>query len=150
MGMKRTQGGMLCSEILNLHLRSRAGSEREMKVNLEEIWSSGALFLTDVPIRPSTSLSFTGGGSHFQGEVIAQTLSRGLGYFIEMQFDPGCAWSEQKYCPKHLFNPLVLLADRIFGATLRAPGSPSDGLRHATLSGTAAAASFRQAPGQAF
>ena len=150
MGMKRTHGGMLCSEILNLHLRSRAGREREVKVNLEEIWSSGALLLTDVSIRPFTSLWFAGGGFEFRGEAIARTLFRGLGYFIEMRFQPGCAWSEQKYRPKHLFNPLVLLADRIFGATLRTPGSPSDGLLPATFAETAAGASFRQAPGQAF
>jgi len=109
---------MLCSEILNLYLQPRAGRGRKLKANLEEIWSSGALFRTDVRIREATSLWFVGGGCEFRGEVIAQTLSRGLGYFVEMRFQPGCRWSEQKYRPKHLFNPLVLLANRIFEATL--------------------------------
>ena len=58
MGRKHTRGGRLCSEILNLHLQSKDGCEREVKVNLEEIWSSGALFLTDERIRPFTSLWF--------------------------------------------------------------------------------------------
>src|SRR5579864_9014964 len=124
--MKHARGGMLCSEILNLRLQSRAGRGRELKVNLEEIWSSGARFLTDVPIRPFTSLRFAGGGCEFRGQVIARTLLRGLGYFIEIQFHPGCTWSEQKYRPKHLFNPLVLLANRVFETTLCATRTPFD------------------------
>jgi hypothetical protein len=115
---------MLCSAILDLHVHSKEGRERELKVNLEEIWSSGALFLTDVPIRPATSLWFAGGGCEFRGQVITPTLLRGLGYFIEMRFHPSCIWSEQKYRPKHLFNPLVLLANRIFEGTPDAPNTP--------------------------
>jgi|SRR5579859_7655551 len=147
--MKRARGGMLCSEILNLRLQSRAGRGRELKVNLEEIWSSGARFLTDVPIRPFTSLRFAGGGCEFRGQVIARTLLRGLGYFIEMQFHPGCTWSEQKYRPKHLFNPLVLLANRIFEATPHPPISAS-GFLPGTSAGRAVSASFKQASGHAF
>lgn len=147
--MKPARDGMLCSEILNLHVHSKEGRERELKVNLEEIWSSGARFLSDAPIRPLTSLRFAVGGCEFRGRVIARTLLTGLGYFIEMQFHPGYAWSEQKYRPKHLFNPLVLLANRIFEATLRAPNSPSDGLLPATSASTSALASFKQASGQA-
>jgi hypothetical protein len=148
MGRKHDRGGMLCSEILNLRLQSRDDGGRELKVNLEEIWASGALFLTDVPIRPLTSLWFAAGGCEFRGQVTARKLLRGLGYFIEMQFQPGCTWSEEKYRPKHLFNPLVLLANRIFEGTLHAPGGSSGGL--CTFARTAAAASFKQAPGPAF
>ena len=147
--MKPARDSMLCSEILNLRLQSREGRERELKVNLEEIWSSGARFLTDVPIRPSTSLRFAGGGCEFRGRVIARTLLRGLGYFVEMRFHPGCAWSEQKYRPKHLFNPLVLLANRIFEATPHPPISAS-GFLPATFAGKVASASFKQASGHAF
>ncbi len=118
---RRHAGDMLCSEILNLHLQSRAGRERQLTVNLEEIWSWGALFQTDEQIRPHTSLWFAGGDCEFRGQVIARTLLRGLGYFIEMRFHPSCTWSEQKYRPKHLFNPMVLLANRIFEATLNPP-----------------------------
>jgi hypothetical protein len=114
---------MFCSEILNLHLQSKAGRVRTLKVNLEEIWSSGALFLTDVRIRPFTSFRFVGGGYEFRGQVIARNLLRGLGYFVEMRFDPKFTWSEQKYRPQHFFNPLVLLANSIFETTLCAPKS---------------------------
>ncbi len=113
---------MLCSEILNLHLQPRVGRERKLKANLEEIWSSGALLRTDARIREFTSLWFEGGGRKFRGEVIAGTLSRGLGYFVEMRFHPDSRWCERKYRPQHLFNPLVLLANRIFAATLYLPG----------------------------
>ncbi len=112
---------MLCSEILNLNLQPRVGRERKLKANLEEIWSSGALLCTDARIHKLTSLWFVGGGCKFRGEVISETLSRGLGYFVEMRFHPDCRWSERKYRPQHLFNPLVLLANKIFEATLCTP-----------------------------
>jgi hypothetical protein len=107
-----------------------------MKVNLEEIWSSGALFLSDVRIKSFTSLWFAGGGYEFRGQVITSTLFRGLGYFIEMRFHPSWMWSEQKYRPKHHFNPVVLLANRIFAATLQSPSSPSDGLLPVAFAGS--------------
>ncbi len=112
---------MRCSEILNVHLLPRAGRKRELKINLEEIWSSGALLWTDVRIRNFTFLQFMAGGYEFRGQVIARTLHRGLGYFVEMRFQPGYTWTEQKYLPKHRFNPLMQLANRIFETTLCAP-----------------------------
>lgn len=113
---------MLCSEILNLHLQPRVGRAVKLKANLEEIWSSGALLRTDARIHEFTSVWFVGGGRKFRGEAISGTLSKGLGYFVEMRFHADCRWSARKYRPQHLFNPLVLLANKIFEATLRGPG----------------------------
>src|SRR5579872_4633332 len=93
----QNRGTMFCSEILDLHLQSKAGRIRTLKVNLEEIWSSGARFQTNVRIRPFTPFRFVGGGFEFRGQVIARNLLRGLGYFVEMRFDPQFTWSEQKY-----------------------------------------------------
>ena len=132
---------MLCSEILNLNLQPRVGRERKLKANLEEIWSSGALLCTDARIHKLTSLWFVGGGCKFRGEVISETLSRGLGYFVEMRFHPDCRWSERKYRPQHLFNPLVLLANKIFEATLCTPGSSFVTQRTDTLARMPAASS---------
>jgi|GEM_PF-3170185 len=133
---------MLCSEILNLHLQPRHGRERrerKLKANLEEIWSSGALLLTDSRIHQFTSLWFVGGGRKFHGEVIAGKLFEGLGYFIEIRFRPECAWSVRNYRPQHLFNPLVLLANRIFEATLQSPKTSFVTGRPIALARTAAA-----------
>ena len=149
MNRNDVRGSVMCSEILNLHLQSRAGRERELKVNLEEIWPSGALIQTDLRIPLLTPLRFAGGGFEFRGTAITRTLLRGLGYFIEMQFHPSCTWSEQKYRPKHLFNPLVLLADRIFGAMPNPPVRPSYGFL-ATTASRAPSASFKQISSQAF
>ena len=138
---------MLCSEILNLHLQPRHGRERrerKLKANLEEIWSSGALLLTDSRIHQFTSLWFVGGGRKFHGEVIAGTLSKGLGYLIEIRFRPDCTWSVRNYRPQHLFNPLVLLANRIFEATLQSSKTSFVTGRPITLTRTAAA-SWEQA-----
>jgi hypothetical protein len=114
---KDVRGGVLCSEILDLHVQSKAGHERKLNVNLEEIWTSGALFQTDVRITLLSSLWFSGGGCEFRGHAISRTFLKGLGYFVEMRFQKGCTWSQRKYRPKHSFNPLVLLANKIFEAT---------------------------------
>ncbi len=138
---------MLCSEILNLHLQpghGRERRERKLKANLEEIWSTGALLLTESRIHRFTSLWFEGGGRKFHGEVIAGTLFQGLGYFVEIRFRPDCTWSERNYRPQHLFNPLVLLANKIFEATLQPSKNSSIPGRPFALSRTAAASS-RQA-----
>ena len=136
---------MLCSEILHLHLQPRhkrdrrERRERKLKANLEEIWSSGALLLTDSRIQRFTSLWFVGGSRKFHAEVISGTLSQGLGYFIEIRFRPDCTWSEGNYRPQHLFNPLVLLANRIFEATLQSPKTSFAAGGPITLVRTAAA-----------
>jgi hypothetical protein len=118
MNTKAARRSILCSEIVNLHLQAGEGRDRILKANLEEIWPAGAILWTDVRIRQYTALSFLGGGFEFRGQVSAQKILRGLGYLVEMQFHPGYQWSEQKYRPKHLFNPLVLLANRVFETTL--------------------------------
>jgi hypothetical protein len=147
MDSKVARRSMLCSEIVNLHVQVGAGRKRILKANLEEIWPGGAIFWTDIRIRQYKSLFFLGGGFEFRGQVSGQKLFRGLGYLVEIQFIPGCRWSEQKYRPKHLFNPLVLLANRVFETTLCATRSPFDRPRHAAFARTAAAAPLKFACG---
>ena len=147
MDTKVVRRSMLCSEIVNLQVRVRAGRPRELKANLEEIWPAGAMLWTDVRIRQYTSLWFLGGGFEFRGHVVAQRLLEGLGYLVEMQFHPGYIWSEQKYRPKHLFNPLVLLANRVFETTLCGTRSAFDRPRHAAFARTDGAAPLKMACG---
>jgi hypothetical protein len=146
METKAARRSMLCSEIVNLHLQG-GGRNRVLKANLEEIWPAGAILWTDVRIRQYTALWFPGGGVEFRGQVSAQKLLRGLGYMVEMQFHPGCRWSEQKYRPKHLFNPLVLLANRVFETTLCATRNSFARPRQAVFAKTAAAPWFKAACG---
>lgn len=147
MDTKAARRSMLCSEIVSLHVQMGPGRHRELKANLEEIWPAGAILWTDVRIRQYTSLRFLGGGFELRGQVVAQRLLRGLGYLVEMQFYPGCSWSEQKYRPKHLFNPLVLLANRVFETTLCATRSPFDRPRRTAFASTASAAPLKVACG---
>jgi hypothetical protein len=147
MDAKAARRRMLCSEIVSLHVHAGAGRNRILKANLEEIWPAGAIFWTDVRIRQYTSMQFLGGGFEFRGQVSAQRLLRGIGYLVEMQFYPGCKWSEQRYRPKHLFNPLVLLANRVFETTLCAARIPFDRPRQAAFARTGAAPSLKVACG---
>lgn len=147
MNMKAARRSMLCSEIVSLQVQDRSGGSRTLKANLEEIWPGGAIFWTDVRIRRYTALSFLGGGFEFRGQVSAQKLFRGLGYMVEMQFHPGYRWSEQEYRPKHLFNPLVLLANRVFETTLCATRISLARPRQAAFAKTTVAPWFKAACG---
>ena len=147
MDTKAARRTMLCSEIVNVHLQAEAGRDRILKANLEEIWSAGANLWTDVRIPRFTSLWFLGGSFELRGEVVAQRMLRGIGYLIEMQFQSGCTWSEQKYRPKHLFNPLVLLGNRVFETTLCATRSPFDRSRQSAFARRAVAAPLKVACG---
>ena len=142
MDTKAMRRRMLCSEIVSLQMEAGTGRNRILKANLEEIWPAGAVFWTDVRIRQYTALRFVGGGFEFRGRVSAQKLLRGLGYLVEMQFYPGCRWSEERFRPKHLFNPLVLLANRVFETTLCAARSPFDRPRPAAFGRTASTAAL--------
>jgi len=148
MDRKPPRATKLCSEILNLHLQTREGRERKLKANLEEIWPSGAILWTDRRIRQETSLWFRGGAFEFHGRVVAQTLLGGLGCLIEMRFQAGSTWSERKYRPRYLFNPLVLLADRIFETTLYARQTGAQGPRPVAFARSGAMASFKAASGR--
>jgi hypothetical protein len=96
-----------------------------MEVNLEEIWETGALFRSETRVCRFSRLSFKGGEHEFRGTVMSQNYARGLGYLIEIKFDASCRWSALKFRPKHFLNPMILLANRIFEATLGAPGRSS-------------------------
>src|ERR1700722_10423981 len=109
MDIKKAKTTMLCSEILNLHLKPKAGREREIEANLEEIWSTGALLLMDVRVPLTSAMWFTAGDRKFRGKVTARRFLKGLGYYVEVRFASNSYWSEQKYRPQHLLNPLVLL-----------------------------------------
>lgn len=128
MKTKNIRSSLLCSEILNLHLHFKAGRERELKANLEEIWSAGALFLSDVRVPCCASLWFEAGGHRFRGKIASRKFFKGLGYFLEVHFARDSRWSEQKFRPKHFFNPLLMLADRIFEATPHPPVSPAEAM----------------------
>jgi hypothetical protein len=114
-----------CSDMLNLCVASESGRPRKLNVILEEIWPTGALFQTGMRIPPLSRLWFSCAGYRFHGRVVARKSYKHLGYFVEMRFDPGCRWSVRHYRPKYFFNPLLLLADRIFAATLRRPEDAS-------------------------
>lgn len=99
---------ILCSELLILNIRFDSGRERKITVNLEEIWSSAALFLTDWPVRSSSEMSISCRGHQFWGGAMAHTFCRTLAHFIELRFSRNCRRSPKKYRPKYLLNVQIL------------------------------------------
>ncbi len=126
MDMKQAKSIMLCSEIVDLHWKQRAGRERELKANLEEIWASGARFLMDVRVPLRTTMWFKAGNREFRAKVSSRKFVKGLGYLVEAAFASKSQWSEAAFRPKHLLNPLVLLGNKIFAAMPVPPVSPAE------------------------
>lgn len=99
---------VLCSELVTARWVSEFGSEREVVVNLEEIWSSGATLQSPGPIRSKTPLDIRTPKLELSG-VVRICRADFTGYFVEMEFDEDVRWSRELYEPEHLFDPRSLL-----------------------------------------
>lgn len=112
---------MLCSDMVPLHVQMKSGGLHSRIVNLEQIWRSGAVFLSDTKVPRADRLWLVCGGRTFEGKIVRQEFQEELGYLVEIEFDRGHEWSCRKYRPKHMLNPMVIFARRVFGAQ---PGVP--------------------------
>jgi hypothetical protein len=99
---------MLCSELVNVHFRSRTGRNRRIAANLEDISLSGACVQVEEPIPANTLLRICHPKGEFEGTV-RYCIFRKIGYFLGVQFQPGCGWSPEIYQPQHLLDLRALV-----------------------------------------
>ncbi|HBY62807.1 MAG TPA: hypothetical protein DEH78_23535 [Solibacterales bacterium] len=98
----------LCSELVTVQWSLERGPTRETTANLEEIWSTGAVVLSEtripenVPVRIQTATVVLTGS-------VRSSLDSMLGNFVEIDFAPSCLWDPGVYLPEHLLDPAVLL-----------------------------------------
>jgi hypothetical protein len=105
---------MLCSELVDVRWEDSTGRTRKALANLEDISLSGVCLQLDDPVPLDTVLRISHPNGEFQGDV-RYCLFREIGYFLGVEFAPGCKWSPDAYQPQHLLDlrELVLLsADR--------------------------------------
>lgn len=98
----------LCSDLVEVEIRGHAGRQTNVIGNLEEIWSSGAVLLLEIPVPRRSRLAFRCRQTLFHATVTS-CARQFLGYFVELRFDAGWRWSRRKVRPKHLFDPATLL-----------------------------------------
>ncbi len=101
---RRYTDRLMCAELVELKYREMSGFERRRVVNLEDISLSGACIQLEKRIADGTPVTINYGGGTLVGKV-RYCGFRDTSYFLGIQFEDGCEWSESSYRPEHLLNP---------------------------------------------
>ena len=105
---RRAEPRMLCADLVDVEWRDESGRTRRTVANLEDISLSGACLQLDLAIPQHTGLRIT----YPKGELIGRVrycVFREIGYFVGVEFDPGCKWSQRSFRPLHLLDPRRLV-----------------------------------------
>ena len=116
---------MLCSELVDVHWKDATGRQMRALANLEDISACGVCLQVDVPVPLDTVVRICPPKGEFQGSV-RYCLYREFGYFLGVQFAPGCQWSPSTYQPQHLLDLRELVMRRAKRATEESGEPPSD------------------------
>lgn len=106
---RRIEPRMLCADLVDVHWKDQAGRTRRSVANLEDISLSGACIQLDKPIPLNTKVRLT----HPKGELtgaVRYCVFRDIGFFLGVEFDPECRWSESQYKPQHMLDPRRLMS----------------------------------------
>jgi PilZ domain len=118
---RRVQPRMLCADLVDLHWRDKGGRTRRMIANLEDISLSGACLQVEGPLPLQTEVRI----SYPKGELLGRVrycVFREIGYFLGVQFDPGCRWSLKRFKPQHMLDPRRLVT-RVIERVQRPPAA---------------------------
>src|SRR4029077_15638426 len=105
---RRVEPRMLCADMVDVQWKDQAGRGRKGVAKLEDISLSGACLQFDQPIPLQTDLRIT----YPKGELVGKVrycVYREIGYFLGIEFEPGCKWSQRHFKPQHLLDPRRLV-----------------------------------------
>ncbi len=105
---RRIEPRMLCADMVDVQWKDKTGRIRKGVANLEDISLSGACLQFDQPVPLQTDLRI----SYPKGELLGKVrycVYREIGYFLGIEFDPGCRWSSRHFKPQHLLDPRRLV-----------------------------------------
>jgi hypothetical protein len=92
----------LCSQLVAL--RNNSGeSAVNLAVNLEEIWTTGAVLESEEPVEEGANMEIRCGSALFAGRIL-QVERHEFGWRLEVEFSPLTPWSLEKFQPEHLLN----------------------------------------------
>jgi len=103
---RRAEPRMWCSDLIKVRLEAESA---ELMANLENISPSGACVQFEQPVPAGARLCLVLGRHKFRGQV-QYCVRNEIGYFAGVQFDAGRKWSRLIYEPKHLLDPMQVLA----------------------------------------
>jgi len=105
---RRIEPRMLCADLVDVQWKDKSGHLRKGVANLEDISLSGACLQFDQPIPLQTDLRISYPKGELSGKV-RYCVFREIGYFLGVEFEPGCKWSANHYRPQHLLDPRRLV-----------------------------------------
>jgi hypothetical protein len=120
---RRVEPRMLCADLVDVQWKDKGGRTKRTVANLEDISLSGACLQLDVPIPLQTLVRIT----YPRGELLGKIrycVFREIGYFLGVEFEPGCRWSQRQFRPQHLLDPRRLIS-RALNRIDRDPISPA-------------------------
>jgi len=100
---RRSEARLLCADMLEVRWRAPAGRVRSEIGLLEDISRSGACLQLERAVTVGSEVRWESQGRQFQG-VARYCEFREIGYFVGVEFAPGCEWSESSYHPAHLLD----------------------------------------------
>ena len=89
----------LCSELVFLE-----AAESRVVVNLEEIWTTGAVIECETPVAAGLRFRLRAGSHMFWGAAV-RVEPHEFGCRVEVEFSPMTPWKQEEYSPLHLFDP---------------------------------------------
>jgi len=95
---------MLCADVVNVHWKDSRGRTRRAVANLDDISRGGVSLQVADPVPIGTALTVTHQNGELTGKVKSCML-RHRGYYLGIEFEPGCRWSPKSFRPANL-NPL--------------------------------------------
>jgi hypothetical protein len=107
---RRREPRMLCADLIEVRWTDRHGRAKSVMANLEDISASGACLQVETPVPEQALVRFDIPQAQLEGRVRYCTW-RDTGYFLGVQFEPGCRWEQRRFQPKHLFDPRRLLEE---------------------------------------
>lgn len=104
---RRSEPRMLCADLVDVRWKDKTGHSRRTVANLEDISLSGACIQVDVAIPLGSMVRISYPKGEFTG-LVRYCQFREIGYFVGLQFEPGCKWSSKDFKPLHLLDPRKL------------------------------------------
>lgn len=114
---RRIEPRMLCADMVDVQWKDNNGRARRGVANLEDISLSGACLQFDQPIPLQTEVRITYPKGELMGKV-RYCVYREIGYFLGIEFEPGCKWSQRHFKPQHLLDPRRLVIRSVNRAKL--------------------------------
>ena len=95
---------MLCADMVEVSWTDHAGTSQTAIALLEDISPSGACLQMDTHVPLGVPIRWQSPKRKFSGSV-RYCVYREIGYFVGVEFQPACKWSQKTYRPRHLLDP---------------------------------------------